>query len=164
MVSKMGPRVSKMVKAGFKVIQDNPRQYQGLVAFNFVTSWKNAQTSWVWKHVKGENIFWLIATAEWSESSSFACLKTDTSFFRALIGVTTWLLRECGWSKNDFEEYILNARFWKIQFCFKTFKNVFRFLLQLIAIMYSTISFSDQPSFLLILVAPSSCMLHQRVS
>ena len=38
MVSKMGPRVSKMVKAGFKVIQDNPRQYQGLVAFNFVTS------------------------------------------------------------------------------------------------------------------------------
>ena len=27
MVSKMGPRVPKMVKAGFKVVQDSPRRY-----------------------------------------------------------------------------------------------------------------------------------------
>ena len=38
MVSKMGQRVPKMFKEGFKVIQDNLRQYQGLVAFSLVTS------------------------------------------------------------------------------------------------------------------------------
>ena len=28
MVFKMGPRVPKMVKAGFKVVQDSPRRYK----------------------------------------------------------------------------------------------------------------------------------------
>ena len=28
MVSKMGPRVPKMIKAGFMVVQDSPRRYK----------------------------------------------------------------------------------------------------------------------------------------